>query len=157
MAPNAGHNIAPPPLSFLVISFLRFLFSRASTQTLTFCLLNTCHKAHPHLPNKNDDKHPPLCSSCCFLFHDVVSKHTFVMSGTLTQKAKAKPREMGGKSFPAVPLTNLSSVLRLCVSHASRVAATSKVSFTMNTEGDVFYVYVKRQFVSTVISADECL
>lgn len=27
----------------------------------------------------------------------------------------------------------------------------------MSTEGDVFYVYVKRQFVSTVISADECL
>lgn len=75
------------------------------------------------------------------------------MSGALTQKAKAKPRKMGGKSFPAVPLTNF----RLCASHASRVAATSKVSFTMNTEGDVFYVYVKRQFVSTVISADECL
>lgn len=27
----------------------------------------------------------------------------------------------------------------------------------MSTEGDVFYVYVKSQFMSTVISADECL
>lgn len=64
---------------------------------------------------------------------------------------------MGGKGFPAVPLTKSSSELRLCTSHAWGVAATSKLSFTMNTEGDVFYVYVKRQFVSTVISADECL
>lgn len=74
-----------------------------------------------------------------------------------SSKGQSKAQKDGWKIFPAVPLTNLSSVLRLCASHASRVAATSKVSFTMNTEGDVFYVYVKRQFVSTVISADECL
>lgn len=54
-------------------------------------------------------------------------------------------------------LTNSSSELRLCTSHAWGVTATSKHSFTMNTEGNVFYVDVKRQFVSTVISADECL
>lgn len=101
--------------------------------------------------------HPSLHSSRQFPFHDAVSKHSFVRSGAVTQKAKAKPRKMGGKSFPAVPLTNSSSELRLCTSHAWGVAATSKLSFTMNTEGDVFYVYVKRQFVSTVISADECL
>lgn len=87
----------------------------------------------------------------------MMAYQTFVRSGAVTQKAKAKPRKMGGKSFPAVPLTNSSSELRLCSSHVLGVAATSKLSFTMNTEGDVFYVYVKRQFVSTVISADECL
>lgn len=27
----------------------------------------------------------------------------------------------------------------------------------MSKQGDVFYVYVKMQFMSTVISADECL
>lgn len=39
----------------------------------------------------------------------------------------------------------------------SRTAATSKRSFKMSTEGDMFYVCVKMQFMSTVISADECL
>lgn len=65
-------------------------------------------------------------------------------------------KELSGESFPAVLLTNLNSALRP-FTHASRAAATSKPSFTMSTEGDVFYVYVKRQFMSTVISADECL
>lgn len=64
---------------------------------------------------------------------------------------------MSGESFPAVLLTNLNSKLIPFASHASRAAATSKPPLTMSTEGDVFNVCVKRQFVSTVISADECL
>lgn len=36
-------------------------------------------------------------------------------------------------------------------------AATRKPAFTASMEGDVFYDCVKRQFMSTVISADECL
>lgn len=152
-------DITFPTLLFLslVIGFLLFLFSRALTQALTW--LFTEHRSQSAATSAKQKwrHHPPLHSSRWFPFHDAVSKHPFVMSGAVTQKAKAKPRKMGGKSFPAVPLTNLSAALRLCASHASRVAATSKVSFTMNTEGDVFYVYVKRQFVSTVISADECL
>lgn len=68
--------------------------------------------------------------------------------------------EACGESFLAslsLLLTNPSTALKPFASHASRATATSKPSFTMSTEGDVFYVYVKRQFVSTVISADECL
>lgn len=53
----------------------------------------------------------------------------------------------------AVLLNNLKTFK----SHASKAAETSKPSFKMSTEGDVFYVYVKRQLMSTVISADECL
>lgn len=80
--------------------------------------------------------------------------------GTVTPNWKVKvktQKESSGESIPAVLLTNLNSALRPFASHVSRATATSKPSFTMSTEGDVFYVYVKRQFMSTVISADECL
>lgn len=90
-----------------------------------------------------------------------VWKHKCVVFDAVTQnwKAKAKSQKMRWVEnlFLALLLTNLNSALKPFASHASRTAATSKPSFTMSTEGDVFYVYVKRQFMSTVISADECL
>lgn len=55
-------------------------------------------------------------------------------------------------------LANLNSSLKPRLNQiARRATATSKSSFTASIVGDVFYDYVKRQFMSTVISADECL
>lgn len=116
---------------------------------------------HLRLRNKNYDNilllilflkiSPPI-----FLYQSIN------LSSLVQQPKSGRPKpnpekETSGESFPAMLLTNLNSALKPFASHASRVAATSKPSFTMSTEGDVFYVYVKRQFMSTVISADECL
>lgn len=92
-----------------------------------------------------------------FPFHDAVSKRAFITSGAITQK-KAEPRkERVEKAFQLPLELARAPAWRVRASPASRASAALKRSFTANTEGDVFYVYVKRQFVSTVISADECL
>lgn len=69
-------------------------------------------------------------------------------------KPKAK---YGKRGIPSCAANSLEHCIKPFASHASRASATSKPAFTMSTEGDVFYDYVKRQFMSTVISADECL
>lgn len=122
-----------------------------------FCLhlsvLTLLHFLHKKGTQISWTKQSPASQSFLQIFssNSVVSKHECVILGPLTQNLIfVRPKV---ERIIAVLLTNMKTFK----SHASRAAATSKPSFTMSTEGDVFYVYVKRQLMSTVISADECL
>lgn len=83
-------------------------------------------------------------------------KYKFVVFNAAIQKRRPQNSRQVGKVFKQRWQLTITAFKR-SASHAWKAAATRKPSFTMSAEGDVFYVYVKRQFMSTEISADECL